>query len=239
MSSSNFKREALRGLALLFLMGTVTAQVSGQSAGQQAADEKCASLSNSEYVKCISDAMASPAESDPKTKARKLEDLRQRKSALEVEIGKLNEGIRDIETNDKASQTTRPNYFIETFGIAQINSAGGVEPFAVLVNPDSKSPIKYVRIQTTLYNAVGDVIGSSIGGKTTANLSFTGPLSFEDGKRSIEWEPVWYNSTGECIKIDAIQVTFISGRVASFSGKSLRSAIAPSIENECKLRKRP
>lgn len=124
-------------------------------------------------------------------------------------------------------------YFVQSFGIYQVNSVGGVEPFAVLGNPTADSTIKYLRIQTTVYNAVGDRIRSTLGASATQWLKFTGPLSAQQ-KMSAQWGPVWYNTTASCLTIQAVTVEFMNGTTRSYAGKTLRKALAPSIENTCR-----
>lgn len=129
-------------------------------------------------------------------------------------------------------------HFIEEFGIERVNSAGGVEPAASIVNPNRKSAIKYLRLYVTLYNAVGDPIVSRIGGRSGALLSYTGPLFFEDGTVDIAWEPAWYNSTADCIKITSIQVDFMDGSRRSFTGAAVAGALAPGMSNDCRPRRK-
>ena len=59
--------------------------------------------------------------------------------------------------------------------IDEINSADGVS-IRVLWRNESDKDIKYLTFSLTPYNAVGDIVSSSIGGTTTANCRITGPL---------------------------------------------------------------
>lgn len=132
--------------------------------------------------------------------------------------------------------TVKPYWFVTEFGIDNVNSAGGVEPYFVFFNPYEGSRIKYIRLRVRLFNAVGDAISSEIGGRSSAVLSYTGPLANEDGKRRTDWGPIWYNSTGHCIKVEAIQVTFVGGKSVSFAEKELKRALHPSLSNDCKMK---
>lgn len=126
---------------------------------------------------------------------------------------------------------------MKEFGIEKVNSAGGVEPYFLFVNPDESTRIKYINLRLTPYNAVGDTIASSIGGKRTASLRFTGPLSHSDGESRSGWEPVWYNATADCLKLESIGITFMNGKQISFEGKNVNKALAPGVTNDCRVKK--
>jgi hypothetical protein len=172
--------------------------------------------------------------------AETLDSLRRKQVTLEQDLERVKAQISVLETKPEGQPSTQPtpSWFIKDFGIDEVNSAGGVEPYFVLFNPNSASPIKYVRIRATLYNAVGDVISSTIGNQSTASLSYTGPLSNADGENRADWGPIWYNTTGACIKVESVQVTFVNGKIVSLAGKNLRKALAPDLANECKLTKK-
>jgi hypothetical protein len=172
--------------------------------------------------------------------AQSIEALRKKQSSLELELERIKVQISEIESKASSPSETekKPVWFIKDFGISQVNSAGGVEPFFVFINPNTNSPIKYITIRALLYNAVGDVISSEIGRQTTGLLSYTGPLSNADGEKRADWGPIWYNTTGDCIKLASIGVTFVNGKVLSFEGKNLKSALAPELANTCSMSKK-
>ncbi|MDO8768791.1 MAG: hypothetical protein Q7K57_08815 [Burkholderiaceae bacterium] len=132
------------------------------------------------------------------------------------------------------AMTAEPKHFVEEFGIWEVNSAGGVVPMAVFINPNKKSAIKYIHMQVTMYNAVGDVIRSSIGGLSTAHLKFTGPLGADERTSNVTWKPIWYNSTADCLKIQSIDIEFMNGTRRSFVGRNLRPALSPELLNDCR-----
>jgi hypothetical protein len=167
--------------------------------------------------------------------AETLPSLQRKQQKLEQELAQVKAQIAVWESKAAGATPagTSSSWFIKDFGIKQVNSAGGVEPYFVFFNPNAASPIKYLRVNASLYNAVGDVVVSSIGGNSTANLNFTGPLSMEDGESRVVWDPVWYNSTGHCIKVESVHVTFINGKVQSFAGKNIKAALAPGLDNAC------
>ena len=174
------------------------------------------------------------------THAQSLDSLRKKQAALEVELDQLKSKIFELESKDGARADTekKPSWFISQFGISEVNSAGGVEPYFVFFNPNAITPIKYINVRALLFNAVGDVVSSEIGGQTSAGMNFTGPLSNSDGERRADWGPVWYNTTGKCIKLTSVVVTFVNGKSMKFDGKNLATALAPELTNACEMRGR-
>jgi hypothetical protein len=160
------------------------------------------------------------------------------KTELEGQLKALNERISTLETaqNTTLVNTASAKFFIKDFGIDTVNSAGGVEPYFVFFNPNPNTAIKYLTVDLTLYNAVGDRVSSSIGRETTARLRYTGPLTNADGEKKTYWRPVWYNSTGHCIRVESVAVTFMDGKLRTFAGRTLLSALAPELTNDCKVR---
>lgn len=172
--------------------------------------------------------------------AQSLELLRKKQTSLEQELDRIKVQISELESKsiDESKAEKKPLYYIKDFGIYEVNSAGGVEPYFVFYNPNTTTSIKYINIRALLYNAVGDVVSSDIGGKTSAGLSYTGPLSNADGEKRADWGPIWYNTTGDCIRLTSIVVTFVNGKVSKFEGRSLKDALDPALTNICTLRKR-
>lgn len=172
--------------------------------------------------------------------ADNLESLKRKRSTLEEQLTSINAQIAQREQAavvDVPSAPEKPSYFIKAFGLWNVNSAGGVEPHFTFINPNPSSAIKYIDAQITLYNSVGDVVASSIGNERTTGIQYTGPLSSSDPEERVVFEPVWYNTTGSCIKVQSLKVTFVNGKSQSFSGSTLSKAMAPDVRNECKLTK--
>ena len=71
--------------------------------------------------------------------------------------------------------------------------------------------IKYITFNCTPYNAVGDRIECQRDiGKSSAALKGTGP--YEPGSnQTLQWYPVWYNSTLSEVRIDSIDIEYMSG----------------------------
>ena len=127
--------------------------------------------------------------------------------------------------------------YVKNFGIYEVNSVGGVELYAVFTNPNTTVAIKYINMQLTLFNAVGDILRSDIGRTTTAGISFTGPLDHAAEERNAYWGPIWYNSTGHCVAIQSLSIEFMNGKRLSFAGKNLAAVLGPDIENDCRVKK--
>ena len=163
------------------------------------------------------------------------DQLEAKKRSLEAELRHVNEQLKSqtlieppsVEANEKAS------YFIDGYGIYDVNSAGGVEVTMRVVNPNSKSEIKYLHVQIQLYDKVGEMLRSKIGGKGIATLQITGPIKYGDMPRRTQWDPVWYEHSGWCIRIISVQVQFLDNTKQSFAGKSLSNALKPALKNEC------
>jgi hypothetical protein len=155
-----------------------------------------------------------------------------------VEIAPKYSASHEIGTQnaDKPSAQELSKYIIKDFGIDEVNSAGGVEPYFVFINQFPSKIIKYIQIRVTPYNKVGDVISSEIGGKTTGQIKFTGPLLNTDDEKRAHWGPIWYNHSATCIKVESVKITFVTGKSLSFAGKSLKKALAPELANDCKLK---
>jgi hypothetical protein len=172
--------------------------------------------------------------------AETLDSLRRKQTTLEQDLERVKTQISALEAKPEGQtpEQSAPSWFIKKFGIAEVDSAGGVKPVFVLFNPNSASPIKYVLIRATLHNAVGDAISSTTDNQSTKILRYTGPLSNADGEQGTYWGPIWYNTTGECIKVESVQVTFVTGKVVSLAGKNVRKALSPDLANECKLTKK-
>ena len=174
----------------------------------------------------------------PSHASEDLSTLYRRKTDLEEQLNALSERIAALEAAPTSApvSTSSAKFFIKDFGIDSVNSAGGVEPYFVFFNPNPNAAIKYLLVDLTLYNAVGHRVSSSIGRENTARVRFTGPLTHADGEKQTYWKPVWYNSTGRCIRVESVAVTFMDGKTSTFAGKALKSALAPDLANDCKVR---
>jgi hypothetical protein len=93
------------------------------------------------------------------------------------------------------------------------NSASGVGFFIRFTNADSRT-IKYVVFSATPFNAVGDSVGSSIGGKQLLRVRLTGPIEPGALKES-GWKPLWYNGSITSVEISAAEIEYIDGSTES------------------------
>jgi len=168
--------------------------------------------------------------------AQTREELEEKRKSLQADLKRVDEKLERLREGAGPSNNEGVTYYVEAFGIYTVNSAGGVEPAVTLRNADSKSPIKYARIAMQLYDRVGKVQHSAIGDSSATQwLRFTGPLSAEDKPAEIRWEPAWYNHSGWCIVITALQLEFLDGRRRSFSGKAVLEALKPGLGNSCSV----
>ena len=132
-----------------------------------------------------------------------------------------------------AELAAKGTYFVQAFGLWDVNSAGGVEPYATFVNPSQSDSIKYITLQIAMYNAVGDRISSTIGRFSTGSIQMTGPLANEDGLREARWAPIWYNHSAKCIQVTSVQVQFMNKKSITFSGPTLNRAFHPDVAYQC------
>lgn len=99
------------------------------------------------------------------------------------------------------------------------NSAGGVtvRGFYYALS-SSDNPIKYIDLEVIPYNAVNDVVASTIGEKIKANLRITGPLVEKQGEHlPVIWENVWYNNSISCLQLNSITFEFMNGEKVSYN----------------------
>ena len=158
-----------------------------------------------------------------------VETLTAKKVAIEADLAKVNALIERAisQASDRPDADTPKKYFVEDFGLWGVDSAGGVSVSMVIDNPNADVP---------LYNQVGDQLRSRIDSSTLRTLQFTGPLKAGEALEGREgkWGPLWYDSTGHCIKMVSVLVTYMNGKRQSFSGASLKNALSPRLTNDCR-----
>jgi hypothetical protein len=117
--------------------------------------------------------------------------------------------------------------------------AGGVDAHINFVNTSSRT-LKYVILEATPYNRVGDIAASEIGRKTTARLEGTGPYAPGRGNFGLfgnpYWTNVWYNHTIRCIEVNSVEVVYMDGSRESFVGEKMSNVIAEGVTNSCSVR---
>lgn len=142
--------------------------------------------------------------------------------------------IRSDGLTQAAKVAASQGFYLYEFGLWDVNSAGGVEPYAWIVNPKIDDDLKYVTITGRMFNAVGDPVRSSIDHRSTFSIRYTGPLSNAAGPDEAQWEPVGYNHSVKCLQVDSVLVEFMSRRKILFSGRRLTEAFHPAVNYKCK-----
>jgi hypothetical protein len=98
------------------------------------------------------------------------------------------------------------------------NSSGGVNVrtwYYVLASEEN--PIKYIDFEVVPYNAVDDLVASTIGNSVKGSLRVTGPLVEKEGARvPAVWQNVWYNNSIECTLLNSISIEMMNGEVYTY-----------------------
>lgn len=99
------------------------------------------------------------------------------------------------------------------------DSAGGV---SVRISFKNRSPItiKYITFTMVPYNSVGDMVSSSIGGKTEAYLKGTGPFDQDKGG-FLSWGQVWYNHSITEVKLTKVEIEYMDGSSKVVDGSEI------------------
>ena len=110
------------------------------------------------------------------------------------------------------------------------NSAGGVDIHVYPWITTSKT-IKYVRMNFSAYNAVGDEMTCRVrrwDEDNTFTGYITGPLEFGNiswGKWA--WKNAWYNNDVDCIKLNWVNVEYMDGNIVTYGGMEKQKLYAP------------
>jgi hypothetical protein len=120
------------------------------------------------------------------------------------------------------------------------NSAGGSGAKIVYRYLDGKKVIKYLYFTVTPFNSVGDPVADRISGRSQRRLTVTGPLEAAplDKKEFHEesfWDPLWYDNSLSCLRLDKVDIQYMDGSTETFSGKKLQDAIFPEFRNGCRV----
>lgn len=121
------------------------------------------------------------------------------------------------------------------------NYAGGVGVSMAFTNTSGKT-LKYMEFGLVPFNAVGDVVASSIGGGTLEVVQFTGPykpgvstddfsVTFAGGP--VGFQNVWYNESIRCVEIQLARAVFMDGTTQVLKGAAASQLVAPSIRKNC------
>lgn len=90
------------------------------------------------------------------------------------------------------------------------NSSGGVDYEIEIYNNSREKTIKYINIEATPYNAVGDKVWGSIKEKSKSTMEGVGPVE-PFGHAYFNFENVWYNSTISCVEMNKMTVEYVDG----------------------------
>ena len=113
------------------------------------------------------------------------------------------------------------------------DSAGGVDVHLGVRNLDPERPIKYLTVQVTPYDAVGEGVACSIRRRSTVPLEITGPITASEGEAWRLFEDVWYHKPGiSCARVDRVEVEYLDGKRAVYV-KDLPQVLAPWLSNDC------
>lgn len=123
--------------------------------------------------------------------------------------------------------------YINSKYISPPNSAGGVSARYSLRNISAK-PIKYITLSLIPYNAVGDIVKSSIGGKTLVLAEFTGPLATMEFTYPT-WNNLWYNQTLRCVQLEGIEIIYMDGEIKKIEKSNIGEVFSQSLSNTCKV----
>lgn len=129
--------------------------------------------------------------------------------------------------DEKNAQLIPISIAIQNFYTSKPNSAGGVDCNIIWKNKSDKI-VKYAKFTVTPYNAVDDMVESSIGGDTYKKLKATGPVKTgEVDGYGTTWECIWYNSTISYMKITGIELEYMDGTIISTNKAEIIAQVLP------------
>ena len=121
------------------------------------------------------------------------------------------------------------------------NNAGGVGVSMDFTNTSGRT-LKYMEFGLVPFNAVGDVVTSSINGKALEIVQYTGPyqpgVSTDDFSVTFSGGPVgfrnvWYNESIRCVEIQFAKAVFMDGTTQVLKGAAATQLVAPSVRKNC------
>jgi hypothetical protein len=141
----------------------------------------------------------------------------------------------------KEATERRQPLAVTTLMPSAANYAGGVSVLMDFTNTSGQS-IKYAEFGLVPFNAVGDIVTSTITRESLAVVKYTGPyepgtstddfsVTFNGGV--VGFKNVWYNPDIQCVEVRLVRITFMSGATKVFEGQAARELVAPSIRKRC------
>lgn len=165
------------------------------------------------------------------------------RSGQELSYSEKDEAVRVLAENTKAQLTKKlegKDFII--FGVFPDgpDGAGGVGAKVIYRLLGSSKTAKYITFTVTPFNAVGDVVVDRISGEAQRRLKDTGPLDprpIETEKYDEEsfWDPIWYNPSIYCLRLDRVDIEYMDGTKKSLAS-NLGAAIYPEFKNSCSVR---
>lgn len=131
-----------------------------------------------------------------------------------------------------AKNTGKP-VFIDNLGVTAPNKDGEVTALAQVFNT-SGNVYKYVDIEITAYNRVGDPVTSGDGASHRVKLRYTGPLPPRRTAGITRWPRTWYAVPVACLTIERVHITNIDESSLAIEGAGLTEVLASRIRRSCK-----
>lgn len=113
------------------------------------------------------------------------------------------------------------------------NPASGVNANLGVVRPESGPVIKYLRVDVSPFNEVGDRVVGETSGRDQVTLKKTGPIRADGSEDWFTWENIFYNSTITCLKINSVEIEYMDGSTERAAGDQLSEFLHPRVENDC------
>lgn len=146
---------------------------------------------------------------------------------------KAEEARKAAELAKSTEQKVHEIIQVHELNIDEIDSAGGVDVEIAWTNKSSKT-VKYITFVVAPYNAVGDLVHSEIGNKTSVRLQETGPIATGEGSKWFDsiyadlrgwigsyWSNVWYNYSVDTLKFEGIEIEYMDGTTEEIKGDAL------------------
>ncbi len=121
--------------------------------------------------------------------------------------------------SNSSSSTKRSISEVVSFGRkgVKINSADGVE-VGVNIEKVTNKDIKYIYSTAYFYNAVGDSVNCEISGKSSKDITYTGPLE-DDAWHTFYKDTIAWNKTIDRVVFTDFEVVYMDGTSEKCSGK--------------------
>lgn len=113
------------------------------------------------------------------------------------------------------------------------NSAGGVDVRMLAINPSIGKQIKYISLNVSPFNAVGDKVRGQIRYDSDRTVRATGPIEADGKERFYKWENVFYNPTIVCFEVNYLSVEYMDGEVIRYDSQDLQGISHKNFVNDC------